>query len=286
MVALAGCIVSFTGRFDVTVLDAGDEEATQQEEAAEGPPAEEDAAQLLDVPLPGHVIANQQELAARGPPAHRDAAELPAILLPQHVIAPSSGIQAPDLGLSNILIESFVGSEDRAASQVPIAPSHTVLGTAQMGAFDAQAQILAQCQQNTKEIESVTTHHCGNAMGSTGGPPAARGPPRSLHRLAVDLRDLLRWAESLQRQKLRGRKKFTPQEQTLLEDLAGGKLHAAANDATRKSHWGRIKHRDGTFEDIAPHNGGSVRTVLDNVDPTSSDDEYQSLDEEEPNQSI
>ena len=68
------------------------------------------------------------------------------------------------------------------------------------------------------------------------------------------------------------------------EDLAGGKLHAAANDATRKSHWGRIKHRDGTFEDIAPHNGGSVRTVLDNVDPTSSDDEYQSLDEEEPNQ--
>ena len=147
MVALAGCIVSFTGRFDVTVLDAGDEEATQQEEAAEGPPAEEDAAQLLDVPLPGHVIANQQELAARGPPAHRDAAELPAILLPQHVIAPSSGIQAPDLGLSNILIESFIGSDDRAASQVPIAPSHTDLGVAQMGAFDAQAQILAQRQE-------------------------------------------------------------------------------------------------------------------------------------------
>ena len=47
----------------------------------------------------------------------------------------------PDLGLSNTLIgntliESFVGSEDRAASQVPIAPSHTDLGVAQMGAFD------------------------------------------------------------------------------------------------------------------------------------------------------
>ena len=33
-----------------------------------------------------------------------------------------------------------------------------------------------------------------------------------------------------------------------------------------------------------PRNGGSVRTVLDNVVPTSSDDESQSLDEEEPNQ--
>ena len=173
------------------------------------------------------------------------------------------------------MIESFVGSEDRAASQVPIAPSHTDLGVAQMGAFDAQAQILAQCHQNTKEIESVTTHLCGNAMASTDVPPAhrdaaqlpavllpqhvitiqqeeaAREPPRSLHRLAVDLRDLLRWAESLQRQKLRGRKKFTPQEQTLLEDLIGGKLHAAANDATRKSSWGRIKHRDSTFEDLS-----------------------------------
>ena len=109
---------------------------------------------------------------------------------------------------------------------------------------------------------------------------AARGPPRSLHRLAVDLRDLLRWAESLQRQKLRGRKKFTPQEQALLEDLVGGKLHDAANAATRKSGWGRIKHRDGTFEDIAPHNGGIVRTVLDKVDPASSSDEYYNMDED------
>ena len=68
---------------------------------------------------------------------------------------PSSGIQAPDLGLSNILIESFVGLEDRAASQVPIAPSHTDLGMAQMDAFDAQAQILAQSQQNTKAMGST-----------------------------------------------------------------------------------------------------------------------------------
>ena len=63
-------------------------------------------------------------------------------------------------------------------------------------------------------------------------------------------------------------------------EAAAAKLHAAANDATRKSGWGRIKHRDGTFEDIAPHDGGIIRTVLDNVDPISSDDE--SLDAEEP----
>ena len=75
----------------------------------------------------------------------------------------------------------------------------------------------------------------------------------------------MRWAESLQRKKLKGQKTFTCQEQALLEDLVGGKLHAEANDATRKSGWGHIKHPDGTFEDIAPHNGGIVRTVLDSV---------------------
>ena len=42
-------------------------------------------------------------------------------------------------------------------------------------------------------------------------------------------------------------------------------MHDAADSATRKSGWGRIKHPDGTFEDIAPHNGGIVRTVLDSV---------------------
>ena len=68
----------------------------------------------------------------------------------------------------------------------------------------------------------------------------------------------------------------------MLEDLDAGKLHAEANDATRKSGWGRIKHRDGTFEDIAPHNGGIVRTVLDKVDPASSADEYLSLSEDSP----
>ena len=105
-------------------------------------------------------------------------------------------------------------------------------------------------------------------------------PQPDLTQQAQRARDVLRWAESLQRQKLKGRKKFPPEEQALLQDLVGGKLHDAANAATRKSGWGRIKHRDGTFEDIAPHNGGIVRTVLDKVDPASSADEYLSLGEE------
>ena len=59
-------------------------------------------------------------------------------------------------------------------------------------------------------------------------------------------------------------------------------LLAAANEATRLSGWGRIKHRDGTFEDIAPHNGGIVRTVLDSVVPHEvSDDEPEEEEEEE-----
>ena len=90
-------------------------------------------------------------------------------------------------------------------------------------------------------------------------------PRQELTRLAQRARDRLRYAESLQRRKLKGAKKFTGQEQALLEDLVRGTLHAEANDATRRSGWGRIKHPDGTFEDIAPHNGGIVRTVLDNV---------------------
>ena len=75
----------------------------------------------------------------------------------------------------------------------------------------------------------------------------------------------MRWAESLQRRKLNGAIHFQREEVALLKDLVAGKLHAEANDATRKSGWGRIKHRDGTFEDIAPHNGGIVRSVLDKV---------------------
>ena len=104
-------------------------------------------------------------------------------------------------------------------------------------------------------------------------------PTQDLTLQAQRARDRLRWAESLQSKKSKGNRKFTIHEQGLLVDLREGNLHAAANDATRKSGWGRIKHLDGTFEDIAPHSGGIVRTILDNIVTISADDE--SLDEEE-----
>ena len=94
-------------------------------------------------------------------------------------------------------------------------------------------------------------------------------------------RDRLRCAISLQREKSKGRKYFKDNEWALLEDLTSGKLHKAAEDATRKSRYGRIKKQDGTFEDIAPHGGGIVRRVLDNVDPSSSGDEFVDAIEED-----
>ena len=89
-------------------------------------------------------------------------------------------------------------------------------------------------------------------------------PTPDLTYLAHKARDRLRWGENLQRKKLRG-VRLKREEEALLEDLAAGKLHDEANDATHKSGFGRIKHRDGTFEDIALHNGGIVRSVLDKI---------------------
>ena len=59
----------------------------------------------------------------------------------------------------------------------------------------------------------------------------------------------------------------------MLDALAAGTLRTEANEATRRSGWGRIKHEDGSWEDIAPHGGGIVRTVLDHVVPTTADDD-------------
>ena len=58
----------------------------------------------------------------------------------------------------------------------------------------------------------------------------------------------------------------------LLQQLAAGTLLTKANEATRKSGWGRIKHEDGSYEDLARHGGGIVRTVLDCMLPTKADD--------------
>ena len=106
-----------------------------------------------------------------------------------------------------------------------------------------------------------------------------REPTKDLTRIAVRARDCLRRAESLARNEAKGIKILTDFERRLVADLREGTLHAAANAATRKSGFGRIKHPNGDFEDIAPHNGGIVRTVLDKIVTTTADDDSQ--DEED-----
>jgi len=83
--------------------------------------------------------------------------------------------------------------------------------------------------------------------------------------LAHRARTALCHAQSLQRKKAAGlnNKPLTQEELTLTRDFASGKLQEAANNATRRCGWGRIKHKDGSFEDVAPHIGGITRTVLD-----------------------
>ena len=82
--------------------------------------------------------------------------------------------------------------------------------------------------------------------------------------------------------KVEAKERFTHEQQVLLEKLAAGTLHQVANDATRRSGWGRIKHLDDTYEDITPHGGGIVRTVLDNVaedtDVDRDDEDEQDVD--------
>ena len=108
--------------------------------------------------------------------------------------------------------------------------------------------------------------------GSTQTVEADCVPTPDLTRQAHKARDRLRWAECLRRHQLNGRKTFSHQEKAWLDALADGNLRTQANDATRRSGWGRIKHEDGSWEDIAPHNGGIVRKVLDHLVPTPPDD--------------
>ena len=79
-----------------------------------------------------------------------------------------------------------------------------------------------------------------------------------------------------------GTRKLSQEEVFLVEKPRSGRLRREANDATRRSGWGRIKHEDGTYEDIAPHKGGIARTILDGVvsgcmqdfsDDSASDDD-------------
>ena len=96
---------------------------------------------------------------------------------------------------------------------------------------------------------------------------------KGLTRAATQARDRLRWAESLRRKQENGRRKFTADEEAELRALAAGTLRKEANEATLASGWGRIKNDDGSYEDIAQHGGGIVRTLLGHVVPTEADDD-------------
>ena len=99
-----------------------------------------------------------------------------------------------------------------------------------------------------------------------------RKPTQDLTRRAREARDRLRYAEGLRRSQKAGRSTFSARDLSELALLADGSLRTQANDATRKSGFGRIKHEDGTYEDISRHGVGIVRTLLDHVVPNIADD--------------
>ena len=86
--------------------------------------------------------------------------------------------------------------------------------------------------------------------GSTQTVEVNHEPIQEPTRAAQRARDRLRWTESLRRRQQSSRRVFTDQEQALLHALAAGTLHTEANEATRRSGWGRIKHEDGSWEDM------------------------------------
>ena len=112
-------------------------------------------------------------------------------------------------------------------------------------------------------------------MSADGSAQIVEGSRESTHdlmRAAQKARDRLRCAESLRQSQRAGRRSLSVKDRTELALLAEGTLRRQANDATRRSGIGRIKHEDGTYEDIAPHGGGIVRTLLDHVVPNIDDE--------------
>ena len=90
--------------------------------------------------------------------------------------------------------------------------------------------------------------------------------------MAQQARDRLRYAEGLRQSQKGGRRKFSAWQQSELALLANDTLRKQANEATRKSGFGRIRHEDGSYEDIARDGGGIVRTLLDHTVATIADD--------------
>ena len=107
-------------------------------------------------------------------------------------------------------------------------------------------------------------------------------PTPHLTKVAQVARSRLRWAESLKLKYDRcgAEKKLSKEEYKLLQDLKSGKLRDEAHEATRKSGFGRIKHTDGTTEDISRHGGGVVRSILASFQPEVSLDVDEATEED------
>ena len=87
-----------------------------------------------------------------------------------------------------------------------------------------------------------------------------REPTQELTKEAQRARERWRYAEHLKQQA--GQERLSEWQKAELALLTDGTLLRMANDATRKSGFGRIRREDGGHEDIARHNGGIVRTIL------------------------
>ena len=83
-------------------------------------------------------------------------------------------------------------------------------------------------------------------------------PTQHLTKAAQAARARRRRAESLQKKYDESGSQITLSwtDRVLLQELQSGKLHEEANEATKKSGFGRLKYLDGSFEDISRHGRG------------------------------
>jgi hypothetical protein len=89
-------------------------------------------------------------------------------------------------------------------------------------------------------------------------------------------RDALRWGQTLDKQRARGKKHFSWNEQWYLTKFDDDTFRENVNAATKAVGHGRLRHKDGSTSDIGNHLGGISRTVLDDYQPPlipSSDEE-------------
>ena len=92
-------------------------------------------------------------------------------------------------------------------------------------------------------------------------------PSRKLTLIAQRARERLRYAQHLRRMHAQGHRTLEDWEKEELALLDSDVLRTRANEATRRSGFGRIHNIDGSYVDINAHGRGIVRTLVDDVMP-------------------